>query len=97
VSLHYIVAKERDQGESGWTLKTFPEMGNVKCANRVGLMAQDDLRLSPSEYDETQVSARRTGVTRLNMQGPGAKLGRSGLNLPKLSGIDFNCGAYETT
>jgi hypothetical protein len=34
------------QGESGWALKTVPEMGNVKCANCVGLRAQDDLRLS---------------------------------------------------
>ena len=24
-------------------LKTIPEMGNVKCANRVGLTVQDDL------------------------------------------------------
>ena len=51
------------------------ELGNVKCANCVGLMAQDDLRLSPSEYGEAQVSARRTGVTSLNIQGTGANLG----------------------
>ena len=50
-------------------------MGNVKCANCVGLMAQDDLQLSPSEYGEAQVSARRTGVTSLNIQGTGANLG----------------------
>ena len=31
-----------------------------------------DLRLSPSGYDEAQVSARRTGVTSLNIQGTGA-------------------------
>jgi hypothetical protein len=54
--------------------KAFPELGNVKCANCVGLMAQDDLRLSPSEYGEGQVSARRTGVTSLNIQGTGANL-----------------------
>ena len=62
------VARERNQGESGWALKTFPEMGNVKCANCVGLMAQDDLRLSPSDYGEAQVSARRTGITSLNIK-----------------------------
>jgi hypothetical protein len=56
-------------------LRAIPEMGNVKSANCVGLMAQDDLRLSPSEYDETQVSARRTGVTSLNIQDTGANLG----------------------
>jgi hypothetical protein len=28
-----------------------------------------------SEYDEAQVSARRTGVTSLNIQGTGANLG----------------------
>ena len=50
-------------------------MGNVKCANCVGLIAQDDLRLSPSEYAEAQVSARRTGVTSLNIQGTGANPG----------------------
>jgi hypothetical protein len=54
-------------------LKTFPEAGNVKCANYVGLMAQDDLRLSPSEYGEAQVSARSTGITSLNLQKTGAK------------------------
>jgi hypothetical protein len=43
-------------------LKTVPEIGNVKCANCVGLMAQEDLRLSPSEYGEAQVSARRSEV-----------------------------------
>jgi hypothetical protein len=47
--------------------KAIPEMGNVKCANCAGLMAQDDLRLSPSEYGEAQVGARRTAVTCLNM------------------------------
>jgi hypothetical protein len=55
-------------------LKTVPELGNVKCANCVGLMAQADLHLSPSEYGETQVSARRTGVTSLNIEGTGANL-----------------------
>ena len=55
------------------------ELGNVKCANCVGLMAQDDLRLSPSEYGEAQVSARRTGVTSLNIQGTGANPGGTGL------------------
>jgi hypothetical protein len=68
-------ARERDQGESGRALKTVPEMGNVKCANCVGLMAQDNLRLSASEYVETRVSAPRTGVTSLNIQGTGANLG----------------------
>ena len=33
------------------------------------------LGLSPSEYDETQVSARKTCVTSLNIQGTGANLG----------------------
>ena len=56
-------------------LKTVPEMRNVKCVELFGLIAQDDLRLSPSKYDETQVSARKTGVTRLNVQGTGANLG----------------------
>ena len=55
-------------------LKTVPEMGKVKCANCVGLMARDDLRLSPSKCGETQVSARRTGVTSLNIHEGGANL-----------------------
>jgi hypothetical protein len=70
--------KKGDQGESGWDLKTVPELGNVKCANGVGLMAQDDLRLSPSEYGEAQVSARRAGITSLNKQETGANLGAPG-------------------
>jgi len=56
-------------------------MGNVKCANRVGLVAQDDLHLSPSEYGKTQVSARRTGVTSSNIQETGAKPGHRELDL----------------
>jgi hypothetical protein len=56
-------------------MKTIPEMGIVRCGNCVGLMAQDDLRLSPSEYGEAQVSARRTGVTSLDIQETGANLG----------------------
>jgi len=51
------------------------EMGNVKFANCVGLMARDDLRLSPSEYGEAQVSARRTDVTSLNMPRNGREPG----------------------
>ena len=43
-------------------------MGNVERANCVGLMTQDDLRLSPSEYDETEVSPGRTGVTSLSIK-----------------------------
>jgi len=50
-------------------------MGNVECANCVVRMAQDDVRLPPSEYDEAQVSAQRTGVTSLNIQGTGANRG----------------------
>ena len=59
-------------------LKTVPEMGNVECANCVSPVAQDDQRpgLFPSECDEAQVSARRTGVTSLNIQGTGVNLGR---------------------
>jgi len=42
------------------------------------LCGSDGARLSiavSSEYGETQVSARKTGVTRLNVQGTGANLG----------------------
>jgi len=42
---------------------------------RKTIYSYDNLGLSPSEYDETQVSARRTGVTSLNIQGMGANLG----------------------
>jgi hypothetical protein len=41
------------------------------------LCGPDGARRSPavsSEYDETQVSARRTGVTSVNIQGAGANL-----------------------
>jgi hypothetical protein len=56
--------------------------GKRKVRERVGLMAQDDLYLrhlglSPSEYGETQLSARKTGVTSLNVRGRGANLGVS--------------------
>jgi len=61
-----------------------PEVGNVKCANWVGLMVQDDLRLSPSEYGDAQVRARRTGVTSLkyttNGREPGARATRRIVN-----------------
>jgi hypothetical protein len=40
----------------------------------VGLLTQDDLRLS-SEYGEAQVSARRAGVTSLSMQEMGRTWG----------------------
>lgn len=42
-------------------LKAAPELENVECANCVGLMAQDDLRLSPSEYGEAKVKRRKNG------------------------------------
>jgi len=59
-------------------LKTVPELGTVKCANCVGLMARDDLRLSLREYGEAQVSARRTRVTSLNIQETGVNPGAPG-------------------
>ena len=37
-------------------LKAVPELGNVKCANCVGLMAQDDLRLSPSNMAKPRLA-----------------------------------------
>jgi hypothetical protein len=49
--------------------------GKRKLRELCGLMARDDLRQSPSKYGEAQVSARRTGVTSLNMHETGANLG----------------------
>jgi hypothetical protein len=48
-------------------------MGNVKCANCVSPVAGPTA--VSSEYGEAQVSARRTGVTSLNIQRTGANLG----------------------
>jgi hypothetical protein len=48
--------------------------GKAKRSNCVGLLTQDDLRLS-SEYGEAQVSARRAGVTSLSMQEMGRTWG----------------------
>ena len=56
-------------------LKTIPELGNVRHANFVGLMAQDELQLSLRNVAKAPVSARRTGVTNLNTPGAGADLG----------------------
>jgi len=60
-------------------LKTVPEVGNVKCANCVGLNgAKLSMAVTSgcllSEYGEVQVSARKTGVTSLNVRGAGANL-----------------------
>jgi hypothetical protein len=42
-------------------LKSLSEMGNVKCANRVGLMAQGDLWLSASKYREIPGKRSKNG------------------------------------
>ena len=45
--LLYNIRGEGMRSTGKWmALKAVPEMGNAKCANCVGLMAQDDLQLS---------------------------------------------------
>jgi hypothetical protein len=56
-------------------LKTVSELGNVSART---LWAPDGARRSAavsSEYGESQVSARKTGVTGVNMHAAGANLG----------------------
>jgi hypothetical protein len=60
------------------------QSGYVKSATETdGHAAQNDLRLLPSEYGETQVSTRRTDIARLNVQRTGANLGHEAAFLPE--------------
>ncbi len=46
----------------------FPNWENEECVGVGGVLAQNDLSLSPSADGETQVRARSTDVMRLNIQ-----------------------------
>jgi len=78
-----------------------PEDGSRTGKRKVrGLCGPDGARRSiamtsgavSSEYGESQVSARKTGVMGLNVQGTGANLGRRAVNIPSLSGAVLRVG-----